>query len=580
MYSTKDLITDLWVYIRPYKTKFWIATVLSFITEIAWLYPTYALAVIVNFFTTYTPGADLTIVYQTFLYTAIAIIVCYAGFYLSGTGIARVSEKAAIDAELHALRHLMRLDIAWHEKESSGGKFKRIERGSAAINRLLRIWIRDIIDIAVGLVGVTLIMFKFDATVAYGLIFFLVTYYAIRYFYRQKGIYFVEIVNKKEEVRSGMLFEAINNIRSVKVMSMAPVLIKKLAVNGTNLFSSIGERIFWFGAGNTISNFYAQMFRIGVMIFIVNGIVAGTYTIGFLILFTGYFATMWQSISKLTDVSEDIVIAKKGMERLRDMLAQPVTIDDEIGKVRFPADWKKIGIRKLSFSYGSKKVLNDVSFTIRRGEKIGIVGLSGAGKSTLFKLLLKEHESYKGTISFDETPLTAISKTDYFNYVAVVLQDTELFNASLKENITITNQKEEGNTKLLDDAIRIAHVKDFIKKLPKGVNSVIGEKGVKLSGGEKQRVGIARAIFKNPQIFLLDEATSHLDIESEEKIRDSLHAFFQGVTAIVIAHRLTTIKEMDRIVVLEDGKITEQGSFQELHDARGRFFELWEKQGL
>ena len=164
--------------------------------------------------------------------------------------------------------------------------------------------------------------------------------------------------------------------------------------------------------------------------------------------------------------------------------------------------------------------------------------------------------------------------------MAVVLQDTELFNASLRDNITITNQKEEKNEKLLENSIKTAHVRDFMAKLPDGIESVIGEKGIKLSGGEKQRVGIARAIFKNPQILLLDEATSHLDIESEEKIKDSLHKFLKSVTAIVIAHRLTTIKEMDKIIVIENGKIIESGNFAGLYGAKRRFFELWEKQKL
>jgi ATP-binding cassette subfamily B protein len=206
--------------------------------------------------------------------------------------------------------------------------------------------------------------------------------------------------------------------------------------------------------------------------------------------------------------------------------------------------------------------------------------LSGAGKSTLFKLILKEHELNSGELLFENVSIKDISKKDYFNYVAVVLQDTELFNSTLKENIIITNSEEENNSSLLDKAVEIAHVKDFMDKLPFGMDTVIGEKGVKLSGGEKQRVGIARAVFKNPQLFLLDEATSHLDIESEQKIQDSLHKFFKDVTAIVIAHRLTTIKEMDRIIVMEDGKIVEIGNFEELYSKRGRFYELWERQKI
>jgi len=254
-------------------------------------------------------------------------------------------------------------------------------------------------------------------------------------------------------------------------------------------------------------------------------------------------------------------------------------IDDGDGKIDFPKNWKKITAKNLSFAYGEHKVLDDVSFEIKRGERIGIMGLSGAGKSTLMKLLLKENESYEGEILVDSIPLKKIRKEDYYKKVGVVLQDTEVFNFTLRDNITIANP-DNGGEKEFDKALEIAHVDDFTDRLPHGVDTFIGEKGVRLSGGERQRLGIARAIYKKPQILFLDEATSHLDLESEEKIRDSLHKFFQQVTAVVVAHRLTTIKEMDKILVVEKGKIVESGNYEELYDKRGRFYELWEKQKL
>ncbi len=579
-YSTRNLIADTWRYVKPYKGEFWAATIFASIGEMAWLCPPYIFAGIITFLTKYSYGADITPIYSAFFFTILSFAACYTGFYFSQTIINRLGYQAALNAELAAMKHVISLDISWHEKESSGSKFKRIERGAESISKILRIWIADILEIIISLTGVVFVMLKLDTGIGIALTLFLVTYYFIARFFRKRGTVFIKIVNEKEEVRSGMLFEAISNVRSVKVMSMAGKILRTVAANGLDLFETVKKRIFWMRGGNSIRNFYAQMFRVGIMIFIVWGIVEGRYEVGFLVLFNGYFGNLWQAISKVADVSDDFAVAKNAIARMQDILAVPVAIDDEAGKTAFPQDWQEISIKNVSFSYNNKPVLKNISFSVKRGEKIGIIGLSGAGKSTLFKLLLKEHESYKGTIAFDGVPLTGISKKDYFNYVAVVLQETELFNASLKDNITITNQKQEKNKALLEKALATSHVKDFMPKLPKGTNTIIGEKGVKLSGGEKQRVGIARAIFKDPQLFLLDEATSHLDIESEEKIQDSLHAFFGGVTAIVIAHRLTTIKEMDRILVIEDGKILESGTFAELHAAQGRFFELWEKQKL
>ena len=219
-------------------------------------------------------------------------------------------------------------------------------------------------------------------------------------------------------------------------------------------------------------------------------------------------------------------------------------------------------------------MLKNISFEIKRGERIGIVGLSGAGKSTLIKLLLKEHESYTGDILFDDVSIREMRKSSYLKRVAVVLQDTEVFNFSLKENITIASQETENEFERLQDALHTAHITDFIKRLPDGINTLIGEKGVKLSGGERQRLGIARAIYKKPEILFLDEATSHLDLESEEKIQDSLHKFFKQVTAVVIAHRLSTIREMDRVLVIEHGRIIDSGTFDELKKRRVGSFRL------
>ena len=580
MYSIRTLIKDIWFYLTPYRKNFWLGTMWRIIADLAWLYPPFALATIINFFSHYTPGQSLSPLYLVFSLIILATILRYRGIYLAKSKMFRISEKIALDAQLRAMKHLMLLDMSWHESESAGSKFKRIERGGASLDKILRIWINNVIEITINLIGVIWIITKFDFHIGIATMIFLVSYYLLSYFYRKRAIAFTNIVNAKEEHRSGVIFESINNVRSVKVMSMAGKITEPLSKNALDLFETIKKRIYWFQAGNTVRNFYAQMFRVGAMIFIVYGILEGKYEIGFLILFSGYFGSVWQAMVELTDVSEDFSVAKNAVARMQEILKTPIIIDDEKDKVKFPENWKQISLKNVSFSYENNHALKNISFEIRRGEKIGIIGISGAGKSTLFKLLLKERESYEGEINFDGIPLKNISKKDYFNHVAVVLQDTELFNATLRDNITITNPRQEHNSVAFQNAVNTSHVKDFLTKLPIGIESIIGEKGVKLSGGEKQRVGIARAIFKNPQILLLDEATSHLDIESEEKIQDSLKTFFKSVTAVVIAHRLTTIKEMDRIIVIQNGKIIESGNFSELHKTKGRFFELWEKQKL
>ncbi|HEX8591338.1 MAG TPA: ABC transporter ATP-binding protein [Candidatus Paceibacterota bacterium] len=579
-YTARELFTDLAPYLAPYKWTLALATTLRVAADLAALYPPLALALVVNFLTDYEAGVSLSPVWTILGLFAAAVVARFIGIYGAKMLVYRTSERMKLDLENAALAHFFRLDISWHERENTGNKLKRITRGAESADRILRIWINNVLEIVINFIGITYVIARFDLFIAALTGVFLVTYYVLAYLLRGRAKRVAIAVNLEEEELQGVFFEALNNIRTVKVLGMAASLGAILRNASTTLLQKVYNRVFWFQTGSSVRHVYANLFQIGILVLVILGITAGKYEVGFLVLFFGYFSRLVGSVSELADITQEYVIAKLSVGRMFEAMREPVIIDTEEGKVSFPADWKTIQVQNTSFGYGSNEVLKSVSLTIRRGEKVGIVGLSGAGKSTLFKLLLKEHESYTGEILVDGVPLKTISKQDYFKYSAVVLQDTEVFNLSLRDNVTLANSSEENNEAQLERALRVAHVEDFLSRLPDGVETFVGEKGVRLSGGERQRLGIARAVFKSPQLLLLDEATSHLDIESEEKIRESLHEFFKSVTAVVIAHRLTTIREMDRIVVLEGGKILEEGSFAELYAKKGRFYELWEKQNL
>jgi ABC-type multidrug transport system fused ATPase/permease subunit len=193
--------------------------------------------------------------------------------------------------------------------------------------------------------------------------------------------------------------------------------------------------------------------------------------------------------------------------------------------------------------------------------------------------MLDLYENYKGNITIGNTPLKKMKRQSYIDHVAVVLQDTELFNMSLADNIRIAAVHQPKKDKnLLNKVISMAHLEDVVSSLPDGVETIVGEKGVKLSGGQRQRVGIARALYREPDILLLDEATSHLDAHSEKEIQKALEGFLHKYTTIVIAHRLSTIRAMDKIVVLENGRVVEQGKFDELQKQNGVFSTMWQEQ--
>ena len=579
-YSTWTLIRDIYSFLKPYKLAFITATFFRVLSDIAWLYPAYALASMVNFLTTYQSGQSLAPLSRIVYLFALAIFVRHVAQYVAKRLMFSVSERVSLDAQVSGVAHMFKIDMAWHERENTGNKLKKIVRGGESMDRILRMWINNFIEIIINFIGITFVIMRFDRTIAVLTVVFLITYYLVARVFRSRAAHAAQVVNAQEEQVQGVYFEALNNIRSVKVLGMATALLDIVTRTSNELYLKVIARVFWFQTGNTVRGIWAELFRLGMIMFIIYGITEGKYEVGFLILFYGYFGSITQSVAELSDITQDFIIAKFSIKRMAEVLHEPVRIDTLEGKQAFPHDWKTISLQNVSFSYEQNEVLQNISLDIHRGEKVGIVGLSGAGKSTLFKLLLKEHESYSGSIMVDTVPLSTISKEDYFNYSAVVLQDTEVFSFTLRENIILANIAQAKNKALFEKALRVSHVQDFLTKLPLGVDTPIGEKGIKLSGGERQRVGIARAVFKNPQLLLLDEATSHLDIESEEKIRTSLHEFLQNVTAVVIAHRLTTIREMDRIIVIEHGQVVEEGSFDELTAKQGRFFELWEKQRL
>lgn len=579
-YSSWELLKDIFRYIAPYQWRFIFGSFIRLLGDLANLIPPFALASLVTFATQYKAGQSLRIAWIFIgLWFLANVIRNLSQFFAKSLGY-YIAEKISIDSTLRAVQHLFKLDMAWHERENSGNKLKRIQNAGDGLNKIVRLWFNSIIEIVVNLIAINIIIAGFDRVVLVCLILFLATYFVCSGFLTRKAGKAAYHVNIEDEQVNGLVFEAINNIRTVKVMGMARSLFAVLENGTEKMFKKIRLRIFAFQSRESLLSSLSSVWKLGIIVLIIYGISQGHYAVGFLVLFNSYFSDLRESIDELSTATQDFVTSKLSIARLKAILNEPIRIDSETNKVAFSSSWKKISVKNVSFSYDTNTVLKDVTFDIHRGEKVGIVGLSGAGKSTFFKLLLKERDGFSGDITFDNESIKNIRRSDYFQHVSVVLQDTEVFNFSLRDNIIITNPGERNNSKLLNRSLAIAHISDFVEKLPNGIDTIIGEKGIKLSGGERQRLGIARAIFKEPELLLLDEATSHLDLESEEKIRDSLHEFFENVTAVVIAHRLTTIREMDKILVLENGRIVESGTFESLYAAHGRFFELWEKQKL
>ncbi len=577
-YSTKALVKDMWAYIKPYKRAFLWGTFLRTTSDLVWLFPAWALSEIITLAGTYKPGDSLEL-FWTYMIT-IAIIAVYHFATHDGAKylIYQVSEATRLDSIKKTIRHLFKLDSDWHEKENSGNKLQKIHKAGESLDQLIRMYVDLFIESVINVIGVSVVLISLGTWMSGIMLVFFASYFILARKLTHKSSSSSLKANHQWEKFEGVLFESVNNISTIRSLGFWKPIMGWLERRSKKLYSAIQNRIFWYRTRSLILNLWRELFRQIILWYVILKVFEGSLELGTISLVMFYFIKISDSAGELSEVSYHFEISRIAMMRLNEILMTAPTAE-ESGTQSFPKNWQVLELKNLNFAYKDHLILKNLSLSIKRGEKIGIVGLSGAGKSTLFKLLLKLYDRYEGSISFDGKELRDIKRSSYLKHFAYVPQETELFNLSLKENISL-RLDEPANEQELKRALEIAHVEDFLSKLPEGVDSQIGEKGIRLSGGERQRVGIARAVYSSPSLLFMDEATSHLDADSELKIRDTLHDFFKHVTAIVIAHRLSTLKEMDRILVLEKGRMVEEGSFESLIQKKGVFYHLWEKQKI
>ena len=301
-------------------------------------------------------------------------------------------------------------------------------------------------------------------------------------------------------------------------------------------------------------------------------VVSGSISVGSILIYAAYFGTLAAALAEVSNGSHTYIELKSSFGRLMTILGRKTVEREAMHLKEVSIDWEKIEFKDVSFKYKNKLVLDEFNLEIERGEKIGVVGRSGCGKSTLVKLLLGLYHPQKGKILIDGIDVNEYKHSSVVRVVGIVLQDSEVFNSSLVDNITISAQKVDLPS--LHRAVKAAQLDGFVSKLPQGLKSVIGEKGYRVSGGERQRIGIARALYRRSDVLVLDEATSALDSKTEQNLQKALESELKDKTLLVVAHRLSTLKNVDEIIVMDKGRIVERGDFKKLIKNKGLFYKL------
>ena len=517
---------------------------------------------------------------------AIGLTVAYGVARLMTIGLqqlrdvifARVGQRALRALALETFQHIHRLSMRYHITRKTGGLSRIIERGVKGVEFLLRFLLFSIGPLVLELLMIGIILaVVFDiwylvvVTVTIGL------YIWFTFKVTEWRVQIRKEMNDQDTDANQKAIDSLLNFETVKYFgaeareaarydsAMAGYESAALRTSYSLAFLNFGQA-FLITAGLVV-----------VLVMAAMGVQSGALTVGDFVLVNAYMIQITMPLNFLGTVYREIRQALVDMGEMFGLLDQPSEVQDKKNASDLKVNGGEVHLDDVVFGYEPERpILKGVSLHVGAGETVAIVGPSGSGKSTIGRLLFRFYDVLDGALKIDGQDIRDITQTSLHAQIGVVPQDTVLFNDTIFYNIAYG--RPEASRAEIEEAARAAKIHDFISALPDGYQTTVGERGLKLSGGEKQRVGIARTLLKNPPILLLDEATSALDTETEAEIQHELRDMSHGRTVITIAHRLSTIADADRIVVLEKGVIAEQGSHDELLDRNGRYAAMWHRQ--
>ena len=489
----------------------------------------------------------------------------------------KVSQHSIRQISLTMFQHLHNLSLQFHLNRQTGALAKYIDRGTKGIDFLLRYVLFNIAPTFFEVFLVSGILFYL-----YGPWYAVVTLVTI-------GLYsfltfkitewrnvFRKRMNQADNDVSTKMIDSLLNFETVKYFNNEAFEANRLDQSLEEYELAANQSRHSLSLLNIAQTFIIMVGITIMLVMSVYGIKSGEINIGGFVVINAYMLQLYQPLNWLGSVYREIRQALTDMENMFSLLEVAPTTNDDLEDIPQSND-AEIRFENISFDYDIRRtIIKNISFTVPNGKKVAIVGPTGAGKSTISRLLFKFYDPKEGNIFINNTNVNKISQNSLRKIIGVVPQDTVLFNDTIYYNIAYGNT---GATKEeVISAAQNADIHDFITILPDDYETIVGERGLKLSGGEKQRVAIARTILKNPKIFFFDEATSALDTSTEKEIQKNLENVSKGKTTLIIAHRLSTAANADNIIVLDQGTIIEQGTHESLLLEKGKYFEMWGKQ--
>nr|WP_208597485.1 ABC transporter ATP-binding protein/permease [Pseudoalteromonas spiralis] len=572
--NLKQSIQTLWPYITKFKGRVLIAILALVGAKGATLLMPWALKEIID-------AVDKSI--NPLLLVPTLLLVMYGALRFASVFLgevrdavfSRVTEHAMRDIGLKVFKHLHSLDLAFHLDRQTGGISRDIERGTSGLSFLMRFLMFNIVPTLFEIITVAIIFgtlfsiwFALITLIAVAIyIFFTVTV-------TQWRNRFIRESNAADNQSNTRAIDSLLNYETVKYFNNEEYEAKTydtfLATwEQARLKNRLSLLALNSGQALIIACAITALMWLGA-----SEVVTGELTIGELVMINAYMIQLFLPLNFLGFVYREIRRALTDLENMLGLLnTQPKVADAHEAK-ELVIKQGEISFDKVSFHYDSKRpILKSISFNVAAGSKVAIVGASGAGKSSLARLLYRFYELSSGTISIDKQAINTVTLASLRKAIAIVPQDTVLFNSTIRENIAYGRPSATEDE--INKAINMAHLTDFINSLDKGDKTLVGERGLKVSGGEKQRIAIARAILKQSPILIFDEATSALDSHAEQAILKAMREVANDHTSIVIAHRLSTITDADSIIVLKAGEIIEQGKHQELLNQNGEYARMW-----